>query len=109
MSSLMAVRALLGVEIFRRHAEHIVTLDAHPVQNRLPRLRRLVLGRLDLRVWLGTHSEILAQPSGTRNPAADSCWANGIPVAGRRIERKDVQELRWCFVRCVELCYNNRF
>lgn len=60
-SALMAIGALFGVEIFRRNSEHVVTLDAYPVQNRLPRLRRLVFGGLGLRLGrFGAHGGILS-------------------------------------------------
>jgi hypothetical protein len=38
-SAFMAIRALLGVKIFRRDAEHVVTLNANTVKHRFPRRR----------------------------------------------------------------------
>ena len=62
--------ALLGVKIFRRNAEHVVTLDAHAMKHRLSRRRRFVLRvvrlvrlRRGLRSRLGgfgRHTQILA-------------------------------------------------
>ena len=49
----MAIGALFGVKIFRRNAEHIVTLDAHPMEHRLPRRRSLVFWGVSLR-WVGS-------------------------------------------------------
>ena len=39
-SAFMAIRALLRVKPVRRHAKHIVALDANPVDRRLLRLAR---------------------------------------------------------------------
>lgn len=38
----MATGALLGVKILRRNPEHVVTLDANTMKDRLPRRRRFV-------------------------------------------------------------------
>jgi hypothetical protein len=40
--ALMASGALLGVKILRRNTEHVVTLDAHTVKDRLPGRRGFV-------------------------------------------------------------------
>jgi hypothetical protein len=47
---LTAVGAVFRVEIFRRHTEHVVTLDANTMQSGLPGGRRFVLWGLSLRV-----------------------------------------------------------
>jgi hypothetical protein len=62
----MAIGALLGVKIFRRNPEHVVTLDANAVEDWLPKRRGLrfcMRLRLDRLSW---HSEILAQPCETQ-------------------------------------------
>ena len=59
--ALMAIGALLRVKIFRRHAEHIVTLDTNAVQDWLPRRRSFLFWGMSL--CLGRfriHDEILA-------------------------------------------------
>jgi hypothetical protein len=57
----MAVGALFGVKILRRYAEHVVTLDANPMQYGLPRLRGFVFRSVGLRwVRFGCHKQILA-------------------------------------------------
>ena len=58
----MAVGALLCVKVFWCHPKHVITLNAHAVQDRLALGRRLMLRRMSLlagRFWV--HSEILAQ------------------------------------------------
>jgi hypothetical protein len=58
----MAVGALLRVKIFWCHPKHVITLNAHAVQNRLALRRSLMLRRMTLlavRFWV--HIEILAQ------------------------------------------------
>ena len=45
-SALMAVRALLGVEVLRRYTEHTVALDADAVQHCL----RLLWGTVSVRL-----------------------------------------------------------
>jgi hypothetical protein len=52
----MTIGTLLCIKIFRRNAEHIVTLDAHAMKNWLPRCRSLVFRGMSLRrVWFGRH------------------------------------------------------
>ena len=56
----VAVGALLGVKIFRRNAEHIVTLNANTMEHGLPRRRRFVFRGVGL--WLSgfvCHGQIL--------------------------------------------------
>ena len=48
--ALVAVGALLCVEIFGRHAEHVVTLYANTVKSRLSRRRSLMFWSMSL--WL---------------------------------------------------------
>ena len=48
--ALMAIGALLGVKIFRRNAEHVVTLDANTMKNWLPRRRSFVFRGMGLRL-----------------------------------------------------------
>jgi hypothetical protein len=58
----MTVGALLRVKIFWRHPKHVITLNAHAVQDRLSLGRSLMLRRMTLfaaRFWV--HIEILAQ------------------------------------------------
>lgn len=60
--ALMAVGALLGVIIFGRHAEHVVTLGTNAVQDRLPRRRSFLFWGMSL--CLGRfriHDQILAR------------------------------------------------
>jgi hypothetical protein len=63
--ALVAIGALLGVEIFRRNTEHVVTLNANAMKSRLSRRRSLMFCsvRLGLRGFCA-HGEILAHPSG---------------------------------------------
>jgi hypothetical protein len=59
--TLVAIGALLGVKIFRQNTEHIVTLDAHTVENWLPRRRSFLFRGMSLRrIGLGRHKRILA-------------------------------------------------
>ena len=58
----MTVGALLRVKIFWCHPKHVITLNAHAVQDGLALGRSLMLRRMTLlavRFW--AHSEILAQ------------------------------------------------
>jgi hypothetical protein len=58
----VAVGALLRVKIFWCHPKHVITLNAHAVQDRLSFRRGFMLRRMTLlavRFW--AHSEILAQ------------------------------------------------
>jgi hypothetical protein len=59
--TLVAIGALLGVKIFRQNTEHIVTLNAHTVENWLPRRRSFLFRGMTLR-WIGLvgHKQILA-------------------------------------------------
>jgi hypothetical protein len=61
----MTIWALLGVEIFRRNTEHVVTLNANAMKSRLSRRRSLMFwsGSLGLRGFCA-HGEILAHHSG---------------------------------------------
>src|SRR5216683_1408671 len=65
----MAIGALLGVKIFRRNAEHVVTLDANTMKHRLPRSRRFVFWgiRLGL-IGFGYHKQILAYRRASQHP-----------------------------------------
>ncbi len=67
-SALVAVRALFGVEVFRRDPEHVVALDANAVDDGRARgdgrVLRLVLGFLTGRSRLVTHAGILARRRG---------------------------------------------
>ena len=59
--TLMTVRALLGVKIFRRDAKHVVTLDAHTMERGLPWCRSFMLRGMGLcGGWLSGHGQILA-------------------------------------------------
>ena len=59
--TLMTVGALLGVEIFRQNAEHVVTLYAHTMESRLPRCGSFMLRGMGLcGSWLSGHGQILA-------------------------------------------------
>lgn len=65
--ALVAVGALLGVEIFRRNTKHVVTLDANAMQNGLPRRRSFQFVSMRLRrCRFICHGEILAQQQATR-------------------------------------------
>src|SRR5580692_1372124 len=68
----MATWALLGVKIFRRNAEHVVTLNANTMKHRLPRSRRFVFWgmRLGL-IGFGCHKQILAYRRASQHPC---CW-----------------------------------
>ncbi len=60
--ALVAVGALLRVEIFGRHAEHVVTLYANTVKSRFSLCRSFLFRGMSL--WFGrfhTHIGILAQ------------------------------------------------
>jgi hypothetical protein len=60
-SALVAVRALLGFEVLRTHAEHVVALNAYAVQDaaRFARWRR-VRGMRNRRLRWFRHALILA-------------------------------------------------
>ena len=57
----MAIGALLGVKILRRNAEHVVTLNANAMKNRLSWRRSIVFRAVSLRLrrFVG-HERILA-------------------------------------------------
>ncbi len=60
--TLMATGTLFSVKIFRRNAEHVVTLDAHAMKNRLSRHRSFVFRSVSLSwIRLSRHEQILAQ------------------------------------------------
>ena len=65
----MAIGALFRVKIFRRNAEHIVTLDANAVEHWLPRRRSFLFRGMSLR-WarFSSHEQILAQQWATQHP-----------------------------------------
>lgn len=68
--------ALLGVEIFRRNAEHVVTLNAYAMENGLSRRRRLVFGVVGLGLsGFVCHKRILSHPRASPN-------RRGLPRAG---------------------------
>ena len=83
----MTIGALFGVKIFRRNPEHIVTLDAHPMEHRLPRRRRLVFWGMSLLLGrLCSHVQILAQLFASQQILV--ClrrWHGGIPARAWRI------------------------
>jgi hypothetical protein len=82
----MAVGALLRVKIFWRHPKHVITLNAHAVQDRLALGRSLMLRSMTLLAvrFLG-HSEILAQERQSQNPGCAPGQRNGIPHGLGRI------------------------
>jgi hypothetical protein len=63
-SAFVAVRALLGFEVFRRHAKHVIALDANAMQNALGvTRRRACMGTFALRLGRFAHAVILTQAS----------------------------------------------
>ena len=79
----MAIRALLGVKILRRNAEHVVTLDANTMKDWLPRRRRFVFRGMGLGLrGFGCHERILAYPRASRHPCC-AC-ASGLRHPGRK-------------------------
>jgi hypothetical protein len=83
----MATGALFRVKILRRDAEHVVTLNANTMENRLPWCGGFVFRGMGLGLsgFVG-HTRILAQWRATQH-ARSSFRASGygIPVKGRRI------------------------
>jgi hypothetical protein len=57
----MAVGALLGVETIRRHAEHVVALDADAVNHAAPAGQCSVFGGVRRRRRMFSHAGILTQ------------------------------------------------
>jgi hypothetical protein len=82
----MAVGALLRVKMFWCHPKHVITLNAHAVQDRLALGRSLMLRRMALLAvrFLG-HNEILAQERLSQNPGCAPGQSNGIPHGLGRI------------------------
>jgi len=82
----MAAGALFGVKILRRNTEHVVTLDANTMQDRLPRRRGFVFRGMGLRLsWFSGHRQILAQGSHphTRKVGAGAAasWRTGCRIS----------------------------
>ena len=76
----MAGGALLGVKILRRNAEHVVTLDAHTVKDRLPGRRGFVFGGVGLGLrGFGCHKQILAYRRALQYQVYAHKRAAGIP------------------------------
>ena len=64
----MAIGALFGVKLLRRNAEHIVTLDANTMENRLSWRRSFQFRSMRLRRGsFISHEEILAQQRETQH------------------------------------------
>jgi hypothetical protein len=64
----VAIGALFGVKLFRRNAEHVVTLDANTMQNRLTWRRSFQFRSMRLRLGsFISHGEILAQQRETQH------------------------------------------
>lgn len=110
----MAGGALLGVKILRRNAEHIVTLDAHAMKNRLSRRGRLVARSMRLRRSLGPgfggfscHSESLAHRQESQH-LSDPRGVGAASFSGRSRIPFDavgvVQHHRRLIVRRLKLC-----
>ena len=63
-SAFVAVRALLGFEVLRRHAKHVVALDANAMQDAFGvARRRAFMGGFRLRLGRFAHNAILTQAS----------------------------------------------
>lgn len=86
--TLMAIGALLGVEIFRRHGKHLVALDADAVHHALRALRRHTVRvvRRGRGLVLFRHAPILTQagPPASAGPAVRRASAQTHPAVLRR-------------------------
>ena len=69
----MTVGALLGFEVLSGHLEHVVALNADPVQGVLLRTRRLVLLVLIGRVMGFGHGQILSHAGKHGDGAGHAC------------------------------------
>jgi hypothetical protein len=89
----VAIGALLGVKILRRNAEHVVTLNANTMKNRLPGSRRLVFRGVGLRLnRFVCHERILAQGRAPKHPCRARAFGLRHPAPLRPHPRQSQSE-----------------
>ena len=87
----MAIGALLGVKILRRNTEHVVTLDANTMKDRLPWRRSFVFRGMGLGPSrFGCHEEILAYWRARSTHAVRVLRTCGIPNQAHRILTNEI-------------------
>ena len=87
-SAFVAVRALLGFEVLRRDAKHVVALDANAMQDAFGvARRRAFMGGFRLRLGRFAHTAILTQGGKVKDPTRRyGVWGTRREITGTKNE-----------------------